>query len=130
MRRSTTSVVYDAGVLVAADKSDRRAWAEHKARLQFGIVPLVPAPVITQVSRSAQQVQLRRFLAGCSIVPLAEREAHEAGRLLGRTKTADVVDAVVVAVAAREGAMILTSDPDDIRRLAAAAGGGNRVAAI
>jgi predicted nuclease of predicted toxin-antitoxin system len=63
-------------------------------------------------------------------VPLAEREAHEAGRLLGRTKTADVVDAVVVAVAARESAMILTSDPDDIRRLAVAAGGVNQVVAI
>ena len=31
--------MYDAGVLVAADRNDRRAWAEHKVRLELGIVP-------------------------------------------------------------------------------------------
>ena len=31
-----TSFVYDAAVLVAADRNERRAWAEHKARLQLG----------------------------------------------------------------------------------------------
>jgi predicted nucleic acid-binding protein len=112
-----STVVYDAGVLVAADKNDRRAWAEHKARLELGIVPSVPAPVVAQVSRSPQQVQLRRFLAGCAVVPLGETEAHEAGVLLGKTRTADVVDAVVVTVALRQQAVILTSDPDDIKRL-------------
>jgi hypothetical protein len=117
-----SAVVYDAAVLVAADRNVRRTWAEHKARLEFGIVPLVPAPVIAQVSRSLQQVQLRRFLTGCSVVPHGESEAHEAGRLLGKTRTGDVVDAVVVTVAIRQAAMILTSDPDDIRRLVRASG--------
>src|SRR5215470_7359431 len=112
-----SAVVYDAAVLVAADRNDRRAWAEHKARLEFGVVPLVPAPVVAQVSRSPRQVQLRRFLTGCVVIPLGESEAHEAGRLLGRTRTADVVDAVVVTTAFRQKAMILTSDPDDIERL-------------
>lgn len=114
--------MYDAAVLVSADKSDRRAWAEHKARLELGIVPSVPAPVVAQVSRSSQQAQLRRFLAGCAVVPLGESEAHEAGRLLGKTRTADIVDAVVVTTAVRQKAMILTSDPDDIRRLVEASG--------
>ena len=94
-----STVLYDAAVLVAADRNERRAWAEHKTRLQLGIVPLVPAPVVAQVSRSPQQAQLRRFLAGCVVVPLGETEAHEAGRLLGMTKTTDVVDAVVVTTA-------------------------------
>src|SRR5215470_3865781 len=95
------AVVYDAGVLMAADRNERRAWAQHKARLESGILPLVPAPVVAQVSRSPQQTQLRRFLTGCVVVPLGESEAHEAGRLLGMTKTADVVDAVVVTTALR-----------------------------
>jgi predicted nucleic acid-binding protein len=125
-----SAVVYDAAVLVAADRNDRRAWAEHKARLEFGIVPLVPAPVVAQVSRSPQQAQLRRFLTGCAVVPLGESEAHEAGRLLGRTRTADVVDAVVVTVAVRQRAIILTSDPDDIRRLVGASGREVSVIAI
>ena len=115
-------VVYDAAVLVAADRNERRAWAEHKARLEFGVVPLVPAPVVAQVSRSPQQAQLRRFLTGCDVVPLGASEAHEAGRLLGLTRTADVVDAVVVTIALRRKAMILTSDPDDMERLVRASG--------
>ncbi len=36
------SVVYDAGVLIAADRSKRRVWAEHRVRLEAGLVPLVP----------------------------------------------------------------------------------------
>jgi len=117
-----SAVVYDAAVLVAADRNQRRAWAEHKARLELGVVPVVPAPVVAQVSRSPQQAQLRRFLTGCVVVPLGESEAHEAGRLLGVAKTADVVDAVVVTTALRQKAIILTGDPDDIQRLVRASG--------
>jgi predicted nucleic acid-binding protein len=115
-------IVYDAAVLVAADRNDRRAWAEHKARLELGVIPWVPAPVVAQVSRSPQQVQLRGFLAGCTVVPLGESEAHEAGRLLGKTRTTDIVDAAVVTIALRRKATILTSDPDDIERLVRASG--------
>jgi len=117
-----SAVVYDAAVLVAADRNERRAWAEHKARLELGLIPLVPAPVVAQVSRSPQQVQLRRFLTGCVVVPLSESEAHEAGRLLGLTRTADVVDAVVVTTALRQKAMILTGDRVDMERLVRASG--------
>ena len=125
-----STVVYDAGVLVAADRNERRAWAEHKVRLELGLALLVPAPVVVQVSRSPQQAQLRRFLTGCVVVPLGETEAHEAGRLLGLTRTADVVDAVVVTTALRQKAVILTSDPGDIERLVGASGREIAVVAI
>lgn len=117
-----SSVVYDAAVLVGADRNERRVWAEHKARLEFGIIPLVPALVVAQVSRSTQKAQLRRFLTGCAVVPFGEREAHEAGRLLGLTGTADVVDAGVVTTALRQKAMILTGDRVDMERLVRASG--------
>jgi len=125
-----STVVYDAAVLVAADKNERRAWAEHKARLEFGVVPVVPAPVVAQVSRSPQQAQLRRFLTGCVVVPLGETEAHEAGKLLGKTRSSDVVDAVVVTTALRQKATILTSDPDNMGRLVRASGREVAVVAI
>jgi hypothetical protein len=124
------AVVYAAAVLVAADRNERRAWAEHKARLELGVVPLVPAPVVAQVSRSPQQVQLRRFLTGCVVVPLGESEAHEAGRLLGITRTSDVVDAVVVTIVLRQKAVILTSAPVDMERLARASGREVAVVAV
>ena len=46
------------------------------------------------------------------------------------TRTADVIDAVVVATAIREKAMILTSGPDGIRRLVRASGRNVAVAAV
>src|ERR1700688_4187679 len=125
-----STVVYDAAVLVAADRNERRAWAEHKARLELGVLPLVPAPVVVQVSRSPQQAQLRRFLTGCVVVPLGETEAHQAGRLLGITKTSDVIHAVFVTTALRQKATLLTSDPEDIERLVRASGRSVAVAAI
>ncbi len=117
-----TRFVYDAAVLVAADRNDRRVWAEHKARLEFGAVPLVPAPVVAQVSRSKRQVQLRRFLMGCVVVPFLESDAHAVGRLLGVARTADVVDAAVVVVALRNRAVIVTGDVEDIGRLVGCSG--------
>ena len=64
------------------------------------------------------------------VVPLGERDAHEAGRLLGKTRTADVVDAAVVVTALRQKAVILTSDPDDMERLIRASGREIAVVAI
>jgi predicted nucleic acid-binding protein len=125
-----SAVVYDAAVLVAADRNERKAWAEHKVRLELGVIPIVPAPVVVQASRSPQQAQLRRFLTGCVVTPLGETEAHEAGRLLSMTKTADVIDAVVVTTAIRHKATILTSDSDDMERLVLASGREVTVAAI
>ena len=64
------------------------------------------------------------------MVPLGETEAHAAGRLLGRTKTSDVVDAVAVTTALRQKAAILTGDPDDLVRLVRASGREVAVVAI
>ncbi len=114
------SVVYDAGTLVAADRNERRVWADHRARLELGVVPITTAPVVAQVSRSARQVQLRRFLRGCQVEPFAREQAHEVGALLGQAHGTDVVDAHVVFIAAaRNDSTIWTSDPADLRRLAA-----------
>jgi hypothetical protein len=114
-------VVYDAGVLIAADRNDRRVWAEHRVRLEAGLVPLVPATVVAQASRSPPQVQLRRLLRGCEVIALGEADAHRAGALLGKSRTTDVVDASLVALAIRHRAYIVTDDPGDIRRLLSAA---------
>jgi predicted nucleic acid-binding protein len=122
-----TQLVYDAGVLVGADRNDRTVWADHRVRLEAGIVPVVPAPVIAQVSRSPAQVQLRRLLRGCEVVSLTEQSAHAAGQLLGRAGTTDVVDAVVAQTAAGLRADVATGDRADIRRLLDAAGASSQI---
>jgi len=122
-----TPIVYDAGVLVAANRDVRSIWAEHRVRLEAGIVPVVPAPVVVQVSRSPAQVQLRRLLRGCEVVSLTEQRAHFAGRLLGRAGSRDVVDAVVAATAAELQADVVTGDRADIRRLLDAADASGQI---
>jgi hypothetical protein len=111
------SVVYDAGVLVAADRDDREVWADHRVRLEVGTVPMTTAPVVAQVSRSARQVPLRRFLRGCETVPFSPDQAHEVGALLSESGTSDVVDAHLVITAARTASTVLTSDVGDIRKI-------------
>ncbi|MGH7286296.1 MAG: PIN domain-containing protein [Polyangiaceae bacterium] len=113
-------IVYDAGVLIAADKNHRDCWARHRVRLAQGLVPLVPSEVIAQASRSSRQAQLRRFLRGCEIVSLDEQGAHRAGEILALSRTSDVIDAIVVELAIRAEANILTSDAGDLSRLVAA----------
>ena len=113
--------VYDAGALVAADRNERTMWVDHRFRLEAGIVPLVPAPVVAQVSRTGRQAQLRRFLRGCDVVEFDEADAHSAGRIMGLSQTTDVVDAAVVVLAIAHDAEIVTDDREDIARLLAAA---------
>jgi hypothetical protein len=115
------AVVYDAAVLIAAERNDRRAWAEHRVRLEAGLVPVVPAPVVAQVSRSPRQAQMHRLLRGCEVASFDEADAHRAGALLGKSRTSDVVDAAVVVLAMRKGADITSDDRHDIQRLLLAA---------
>jgi predicted nucleic acid-binding protein len=122
-----TPVVYDAAVLIAADRNARSVWAEHRVRLEAGIVAVVPSPVVVQVSRSPAQVQLRRLLRGCEVVSLTEQRAHSAGRLLGRAGSRDVVDAVVAATAAEFRADVVTGDRTDIRPLLDAADASGQI---
>jgi len=110
-------VVYDTAVLVACDRNERKVWAEHRVRLESGRVPLVPSVVVAQASRSPKQVQLRRFLRGCEVVALGEADAHRVGALLGKSRTSDVVDACVVALAAERHADVVSGDIDDAKRL-------------
>jgi predicted nucleic acid-binding protein len=110
-------VVYDTGVLIAADRSERRTWAEHRVRLEAGVVPLVPAPVVAQASRSPKQAQMRRLLRGCEVVPFDETAAHAAASLLGRTRMTDIVDASIAVLSIQHSADVVTDDVKDIRRL-------------
>jgi hypothetical protein len=111
------SVVYDTGVLIAADRNDRTVWADHRIRLEIGVLPRTTAPVVAQVSRSAPQAQLSGFLRGCEIVAFSPGQVHEVGALMGRAGTSDVVDAHLVVTAAMVGAPLVTSHPDDLLRL-------------
>jgi predicted nucleic acid-binding protein len=79
---------------------------------------VIPAAALAQAWRNHRQARLAQVVNACLVDPLDERLAKAAGELCGASKTRDVVDAAVVASAARRGDTILTSDPRDLRRLA------------
>jgi hypothetical protein len=111
--------VYDAGALVALDQNDRRMWARHKLALDDERDIHVPAIVVGQAWRDARRhVRLRQALAGCRVDPVGLDTSKAAGVLCGKTGTADVVDAMVVVMAAALRAIVWTSDPQDISALA------------
>jgi hypothetical protein len=111
----------DAGALIAADRNDRSFWSFWAESLARGIVPVIPAAALAQAWRSHRQARLAQVVNACVVDPLDERLAKTAGELCGTSKTRDIIDAAVVASAARRGDAILTSDPRDLRRLASRA---------
>jgi hypothetical protein len=115
----TGSVTLDAGALIALDRNHQETWLLLTRLVQRNRRPTVPAPVVAQAWRSPRQANLGRALALCRVEPVDERLAREAGALCGRVGTADAVDAIVVASAARRQEPVVTSDPNDIAHLAA-----------
>src|ERR1700735_758841 len=116
-------VTYDTGALIAADRSERRVWARHRALLSHREVPTVPAPVVAQSWRgSARQVQLARLLAGCDVEVIDEGQARAVGALAARSGTTDIVDACVVEGALRRRDLVVSSDPGDLQAIASATG--------
>lgn len=109
--------VLDTGALNAIERADRRAREFFRERT--GPI-VVPAPVLAQAWRDgSKQVRLARLVASPSTVvePLDDFTAKAVGVLLGRSGTADVVDASVVVSARRHQALVLTSDAADLLRI-------------
>jgi predicted nucleic acid-binding protein len=113
-------VVLDAGALIAFEREDRAAVYWINRIKQRGDEFVVPAGVVAQVWRDGRrQARLARLLRWnrSEVVALDDDAARAVGYLLGRAGTADVVDASVVWCARQRDAVVLTSDPDDLRRL-------------
>ena len=115
-------LVYDAGALLAAERNNRKFLVLHNTALLAGRNVLVPTPVLAQAWRGgAGQAVLAKVLKGCEVLPTEEEIAKHAGVLLGRSGTADAVDAIVVATAVKIAATVVTSDPKDLQALSDAA---------
>ena len=113
------SVVYDAAALIAAERSDRAVWADHRPRLRGG--PRTRGDC--SGGRAGEPVRPTSSAAafsqrGCDIVPFGDDEAHDIGALAGRSGSSDVVDVHVVATAHRRRFGVLTSDENDLKPIA------------
>jgi hypothetical protein len=113
------SVIYDSGALIAIDAFRNRLAADrHRGFLRDEKKILVPTVVAAQVIRKpATQVPLMLALRGCELVPFTAVHHLPVGQLLATSGTADVIDAFVALLAAQTGAIVVSSDPDDIGHL-------------
>jgi len=57
-------------------------------------------------------------LEGCDILPDDQRTGRAAGRACAASRTADVVDTIVITTAVRHQAPVVTGDPGDLTRIA------------
>jgi hypothetical protein len=109
-------MVLDAGALIAMDRADRRVAGLIALGRRAGADLVTVTPVVAQVWRDgARQVHLARALAMIDIAPM-DLDARSAGELLTAAGGSDVVDASV-ALLARPGDQVLTSDQGDLETL-------------
>lgn len=110
-------LVLDAGALIAFERGDRRV----RALLAEARRIVIPAGALGQAWRDGRrQVPLRALCdsSKAEVVPLDRLRAEAAGVLCARAGTSDVIDASVVLTARQQkDAVVVTSDPDDLRRL-------------
>lgn len=114
------NVVFDAGALIALERRDGRVLGVLDALEQAKAVVHVPAGVVAQVWRgSPRQHAVARLLRSklLRLEPMTEDIALRIGLLLATSGTRDVVDAHVALLTRSLGAVVLTSDPDDLKRL-------------
>jgi hypothetical protein len=109
--------VLAAGALVAVERGDRRAFAILKAAQERTTPMATSAGVLAQVWHDGSgQARLATVLRRCEVVDITGGAAKLIGPLLRATSTTDVVDAHV-ALLARHGDAVVTSDPGDLHRL-------------
>ena len=115
-------LVLDAGAFIGIERADRKVAALVTLARRLDAELITVAPVIGQVWRNgAQQARLARAMPMIVVLTVTLDDARAAGELLRAAGTSDVVDALI-ALRARPGDQVLTSDPDDLRGLLAARG--------
>jgi hypothetical protein len=116
-------LILDAGALVALERNDRAMWRLYKAALKSSEPPLSHGGAVGQVwrGRGPRHALLAKALEGIEVVGLDASLGRDAGELLARARTKDVIDAAVVLLA-RDGDLVLTSDPGALQALAEVAG--------
>jgi hypothetical protein len=111
-------LILDAGFLISIDRGERAAQEFLTAALRHRTALSTTHPVVARVWRSgARQSRLARFLDTVVMHPLDDGVA--VGSILARSRTTDVVDAHLVALAVRLAQPILTGDIADLEALAA-----------
>lgn len=110
----------DTGALIGFERSDRRLLLHLKTAEMRGQELTVPTPVVAEAWRGgARSARISKLLDACVIEPLLEDLARLAGEAIASVAGSGVIDAIVMASAARRGDRVLTADFEDLDRLRA-----------
>ncbi len=109
-------LVFDTGALIALERRDPRMSKRLMYLREAKASIIVPAPVLGEWWRGRSDWR-EKILAPMVLEPLDPALAKVAGEATGQVKGATLVDAVVMASAARAGAIVYTSDVHDLTRL-------------
>ena len=126
-------LVLDAGGVSAIATGSGIARAALERARREGWIVVIPAPVLVEIHTGRpDHARIDRVVNAVDIViDTTQERAKQAGELRSRSGVRDVVDAIAVAEAvAAPPAVIMTSDPDDIRILIDTAGASDRVGII
>jgi predicted nucleic acid-binding protein len=108
--------VFDTGALIALERRDpwmsKRVMHLHESKISI----MVPAAVVGEWWRGRSDWR-EKILAALLLEPLDVPLAKMAGEATTKVRGATLVDAIVMASAARAGAIVYTSDFDDLSRL-------------
>jgi predicted nucleic acid-binding protein len=115
-------LVLDAGALIALDRGNRDMHSEIRAtRLSGAPVRTSPMALAQAWRDGKRQARLASAMRDIDLPALNEQDGRQAGELLAAAGSSDAIDATV-ALLARPGDRLYTSDPGDLRKLCGAAG--------
>jgi predicted nucleic acid-binding protein len=113
-------ITFDTGALIAVERRDRRMLSFMATALAAGAKITVPTVVVGEWWRG-QRGPVGRILDAVHLEPLSASLARIAGEALAACSGATLIDAIVVASAARRGDLVLTVDVGDLSRIRDAA---------
>jgi predicted nucleic acid-binding protein len=120
--QASAPLILDSGAVIALSRGEQRARAFLDRALELGAEVFVPSVVVAETvrGRGPRDAPVDRVLSAVdSVLAADESAARTAGRLLGRARSSETIDALVVASAVElGGGRIVTGDPDDLRLLA------------
>lgn len=109
-------VTFDTGALIGLERRHQRIAKIYADLRERRMVVSVPSAVVAEWWRGRTDARVR-VLGGLLVEPLDEALARAAGEAMAEVAGASVVDAIVMASAARRGGIVYTSDVDDLERL-------------
>jgi predicted nucleic acid-binding protein len=111
-------ITFDTGALIALERRRASMARVYTTAVDAGVPIIAPAVVIAEWWRGASNTR-ERILRGVRIEQTDTQLMKAAGEALATMRSATVVDAIVMASAARRGNVVYTADVDDLEALGA-----------